>query len=231
MSFDLTRWVREVLREPTDRDKQKLIGPSGLGTLCTRCLADGLVKGQYDTENRYWLGAVVGTAIHELFSSRVQRDPNVLSEHKVLIGEIPGYGIIKGTTDLYLKPQKAIVDLKSTTRKKLALYRRALVDSDVSASLVPVRHTLNGYLNQTMLYGMGMVNSGFPVKEVSLAFIPRDGTSDNDIWTWTTAYDPEQAQKVWNRALALWKWLQDGGDPDTLPSAEGCYYCTTTRGV
>ena len=231
MTFDLTEWVIDVLKTPTDRDKQKLIGPSGLGTLCTRCLADHLLNGQFDETNRYWLGSVVGTSIHELFSSRVQNDNNVLSEFKVEIGEISGYGKIKGTTDLYVRSEKMIVDLKSTTRKKLAMYRRVLLDSDPSASLASYRHTINGYVNQTMVYGWGVSRQGLPVKKVAIAFIPRDGTGGSDIWTWTTAYNQERAEQVWNRAVALWEWLQAGNNPDTLPSADGCYYCTTTRGV
>lgn len=230
MNFDLTDWVRDVLRTPTDRDKQKLIGPSGLGNLCTRCLADAFLNAKDDV-NRYWLGSVVGTSIHELYSSRVQNDPNVMSEFKVDIGEIPGYGKIKGTVDLYVKSEKMIVDLKSTTRKKLAMYRRVLLDSDPSLSLASYRHTIHGYVNQTMTYGSGVVSMGLPVKRVGLALICRDGTGDSDIWTWTTAYDPNRAKQVWDRAVALWQWLQEGNDPNTLPSAEGCYYCTTTRGV
>lgn len=231
MNFNLTEWVRDVLRTPTDRDKQKLVGPSGLGNLCTRCLADAFINGQFDKTNRYWLGSVVGTSIHELYSSRVQNDPNVMSEFKVDIGEIPGYGKIRGTVDLYVKSEKMIVDLKTTTRKKLAMYRRVLLDSDPSLSLASYRHTIHGYINQTMTYGSGVVRMGLPVKRVGLALICRDGTGDSDIWTWTTAYDPNRAKQVWDRAVALWQWLQEGNDPNTLPSAEGCYYCTTTRGV
>ena len=231
MKFDLKDWALSVLKTPTDRDKQKLIGPSGLGNMCTRCLADHLYLGQFDETNRFWLGGVIGTAIHALFESRVKDDPEVLTEYKTTIGEIPGYGTIKGTTDIYHKTQKAIYDLKSTTRKKLAMYRRVLVDSDPSPSLVSYRHTIQGYVNQVMTYGKGMSAAGFPVKQVGIVFVPRDGTGDTDLWAWTTPYDANRAEQVWNRANNLWVRLQDGNDPATLPSAEGCYYCTTQRGI
>ena len=230
MVLDIETFARDVLKTPTDRDKQRLVGPSNLSNQCTRCLADDMLRSE-QAESRFWMGAVIGTAIHELFSVRVQDNPDVLTEHKLVLGDIPNYGTVKGTMDLYVKPAKTVVDLKTTNRKKLATYKRVLRDSDQSASLVSARLKINNYINQTMLYGKAATASGLPVKKVAIAFICRDGTGDNDIWVWETAFDPDRAEKVWQRAKSLWAWLQDGNNPDTLPSAEGCYYCETTRGV
>ena len=227
--FDLHEFVVGVFKTLTDRDKQVKVGPSNLGSMCTRCLADDFLKDDREDIGRFWLGSRIGTTIHEYASKVLESNKGVLTEFKVVIGEIPGYGTIKGTTDLYVIAEKLSVDFKGTTRKKLALYQRLLRDSDPSASLDSERFKMNGYLNQLMLYGLGLENAGYEVENVAVAFIARDGTGDNDFWEWTVPYDRARAEKVLARGVGLWNALQSGTDPETLPSAPGCFYCETTR--
>lgn len=229
MNFDLEKFLVGLLKTPTKRDLQTKVGPSGLGNLCTRCLADDLLRTVPSEPGKFWLGAVIGTAIHEEASRRLNGNSNVLSEFEVFVADIPGYGSVRGTTDLYIKSERASVDFKGTTRKKLSLYKRLLGNKDTSLSLASERFKVNGYINQLMLYGRGLENAGLPVKTVNIAFIARDGTGDNDIWCWGTAYDPARAQQVIDRATQLWNWLQEGNDPETLPSVDGCFTCEVTR--
>ena len=225
----------DLLKEPTDRDRQTKIGASNFSQPCARCLAEAMLStaasDMYDRP--YWAGAVIGTAIHRLLDARVQeRYPDWESEQHVIVGEIPDYGVVKSTTDLYIPDHFQVVDWKTTTKVKLPHIKEALktVATDYDTSVMQeTRYKVTGYRYQVQAYGLALTRMGFRVEWVSLGFICRDAVGDNDIWGWTEAYDPEVAEKVWKRVNDLWAWLQEGNDSATLPSARGCYTCSHYR--
>lgn len=228
MTLDLS-FIWKLMSAPTERDKQVKVGASNLGNPCTRCLADDLLATTGSGKSKFWLASWLGTAAHERMAETM---PNGwLKERRVELFSLPGYGSIKSTTDLYLPEQRAVVDYKTTTRAKLKQYKRVLVQDDKSESLIPSRYTLDRYLNQTLLYGLGIENQGLPVDWVALLFLCRDGTGDNDIWPYHWPYDRELALRVYDRAARLWAYLQEGGSLDDLNKAEGCYYCLNLRGL
>jgi hypothetical protein len=57
-------------------------------------------------------------------------------------------------------------------------------------------------------------------------FINRDGTYENDIWTYTFDYDESIALALWNRVTALWYDLQDGVHPDSYLNDPQCFKCS-----
>jgi len=230
MTFNARNFTLGLLKTPTDRDKQHLVGASNLSTMCDRCLADDLL-GMPGTESPYWLGAKIGTAIHTLLEGEARKfgSDGVLPEQKLILGEIPGYGVVKSTSDLVVFDEGVahVTDFKTTKRDKLKMIRRVINHDDPDPE---TRFKVNTYLNQLMLYGMGVQKKfSAPVRDVSLVFICRDGVGDADVWGYTWDYDPERAQQVWDRGTNLWAWLQDGGDADTLDSAPGCYTCERER--
>ncbi len=231
--FKPGEYARNILSRPTDRDQQVSIGASNLSNPCARCLAEQMLSGQESTlyGTQYWLGAVIGTAVHAYLDER-NTDPNALKERKVTIGEIPGYGVVRSTSDLFHKPAHCVVDWKTTVRDKLVYIKRALTEEqhDLEATkTAQMRHKVSGYVNQIMLYGLGMENEGETVERVALVFICRDGKGDADIWGWDTEYDREHALKVFDRGARLWAWLQEGHTPDELPSAYHCWPCSMRR--
>ena len=226
----------ELLKAPTERDQQTKVGASNFSASCVRCLADALMKHNQtsEPEDRFaWAGAVIGTAIHDYLEKRVRYfHPDWLPEQKVALGELPEYGVIKSTTDLYIPEQKHVIDWKSTTKAKLVFIKRAFKDEPSEYDLTDVtdaRYKVASYVNQVMSYGRGMVLAGHDVEWVSLVFVCRDAVGDKDIWSKTLPYDAEQAEKVWDRLVRLWDWLTAGGEPDTLPSSAGCYFCSHYR--
>jgi hypothetical protein len=104
----------ELLKAPTERDLQVKIGASNLAQPCARCLADALLASRDDQDRPYWLGAVLGTATHNYLESRIKSmHPEMEPERRVVLGEIPGYGVVKSTTDLYIgEPHFQVVDWK-----------------------------------------------------------------------------------------------------------------------
>lgn len=218
-------YARGLLKERSERDKQVKVGASNLSSLCGRCLALDLAGVRRNTSNRWWLGARVGTAIHAALEEKAQQDKGVLSEQRLTIGTIPGYGEVKSTLDLYRIKEREVVDFKTTTRDKNAALRRALFeepDEFDTDSVQSARFKVEGYWNQIHLYAMGLDK---PVETCTIVFINRDGKEDKDIWDASIPYDPSRAEAVWGRALTIWAWLQGGGDPATVEAHPYCWAC------
>lgn len=215
--------TRGLLSLATERDKQRLAGPSSLANPCDACVARELRGDTEPSQRTYWLGAVIGTAIHGLIETRVQAPAE--AEIRLTIGEIPGYGTIKGTADYY--EPGLLGDWKSTTRKKLPAIKKAYDAPEPvageSLTTKEARAKLKGYLGQTHLYGRAAIAGGREVQEIVIEFICRDGTGDNDIVALRYPYDPEFAEAVWNRVLYIW----DNIERDDWESDPYCYTCST----
>lgn len=225
--FDARNFVLSLLRQSTSRDEQKLIGPSQLSNGCSRCLAEEML-GTAENNSPYFLGAVVGTAIHALVEDRGQDIDGWLPETKVTIGTIEGYGTVKGTSDGYHIPSGTVVDIKTTDREKLGFIKRAIIDPPSEYEVTKVaeaRFKVANYFRQTQLYGLGVENAGYEPQSCALVFICRDGKIDKDIWAHTIPYDREEALRVFDRAGRLFAWLQDGHTPEELASHPVCYRC------
>ena len=226
-----------LLKTPTARDLQRLIGPSSLGAPCDYCLARELLEGGSDEdvepdEKPYWLGAVLGTATHLYLEHRAEILPyDVLTESRVMVGAIPGYGTVSGSMDLYVPKYKMVVDHKTTTREKLKNLQLAFDTKPTSRDPEPLlraRYTAKKYLGQIMLYGKGAEAQGLEVENVGFVFICRDGLTDNDVWAKELPYDAAYAEKVWARANNIWLALQGGRALDSFLSKIACYSCSTT---
>lgn len=233
--------VRDValslLGEQTSRDKQRLVGASNLSNPCTRCLAEdmnGMLHPDQEVAPRgkYWMGAVIGTAIHNMLDERAQSRSGLYPEHRVVIGEIPGYGVLKSTSDLFIEWLKAVTDYKTTTREKLTSYRTAvrLEPTDLDTEkIVKARLTMKQYFTQLQLYGKGMEDAGFEVETVNIMFICRDAKTVDDTWAYGVPYNREIAEKALDRAARIWQALVAGKDVETFKSHDLCYRCNVLR--
>lgn len=223
-----------LLSKQSERDKQISIGASNASNPCTRCLADDMV-GIRQPQGKYYMGAVIGTAIHGHLELQAQGDPNLLTEQRVIIGEIDGYGEVKSTSDLFVVDDGLVVDWKTTTKKKMIALKDAFntapseYDTNV---LLSARSTAKKYTHQMLMYGMGIENLGYKVNAVVPVFIARDATSDSTAEVW--APDPipylrSNAEKVFGRVKAIWAAVQSGRDVETFVSHPQCYYCNVVR--
>jgi len=180
------------------------------------------------------MGAKIGTAIHE-FLEHHNTDDTALKEHHVTLGEIPGYGVVGSTTDLYLPREGLVVDFKTTDREKLKWYKRANEEEPSELELSSVSHArkvINRYQAQAQLYAMGLENEGYEPAAVQIVFICRDGkVIEEDVYALQKMkYNRELAHAVFDRAAGIWAWLQDEhNNVSSLPSDEDCYYCNFVR--
>lgn len=198
--------ARELLKKQTARDKQVLTGPSALGSACDACVALALSPA-VPGDNYYWVGAAIGTAVHDLLEKRARRQRNVLLEHKVTVGEIPNYGIIRGSVDRFENKTGTVRDFKGTTRDKFPAMRNAYAGDLATLVAQEAQHKIEGYLGQMHLYGLGLHNEGYEVNQVAIDFFARDGKTDADFLEMKYDFDLDFAHAVWERALYIHKNL------------------------
>lgn len=210
----------------TDRDKQHKVGASQISDPCTKHLAHALM-GTAQGEQKYWMGGKIGTAVHSFLEDAISKTTDdafkdAIVEQKITLGELPDYGIVSSKPDLVLPHSRQLLDWKTSTRakvKKLQNLVAGLKDDEDS------KYTLQKYVGQAQLYAWGVNNSGTPIDRITLVFINRDGTYENDIWSYGVDYNPEFAQALWSRLETLWNELQNGAHPDSYPNHPNCYKC------
>lgn len=201
---NLRRRVIEQIKTPKERDLQTRVGPSGLGNPCPKCL--GREMAGEPAEQDFSLFPWIGTAGHEFLENHTF--PEYQHERKVYVGEVPGYGPIKGTTDM--TGDGSVVDWKFVGKKKITEYR--------------LRGVREQYRFQAHLYGRGVELEGDEVDSVSIVFIPRDSGNVEDIWVHTEEYNPDMAQAALDRAGVVYGIVLEQGW-QALPSDEDCWTC------
>lgn len=201
------RVINEITKG-TERDKQKRIGPSGLGNPCPKCLGRELAGESEDRE--FSLYPWLGTAVHSYLEHNTF--PEAEHELKLYVGEVEGYGPINGTTDIWFEEDGIVGDWKIVGLKKIKLYR--------------VKGPPLQYRYQAQLYAKGCELAGKVVDSVAIVFIPRDSGDVNDIWIHEEAYQPEMADAVLARASMIYKMVQESGW-ENLPSSDDCWECNT----
>lgn len=216
--------VLDMLKQQSARDKQTTVGPSSIGDPCDYCLGLAVSNTKPHSVNHWWMGARIGTAIHETLEKAAEKHiekprstyfaplENALLESKVRICVIEGYGMISGSADLVLTEHDHLVDYKSTTRAKINKIK-----------LAPVKRQ---YYIQQQLYMYGLnTNHGMNIKKASLVFICRDGASNADVYIQSFDYDESAAEEALDRLGDIIKMVKDG-HIDDLASHADCYDCT-----
>ena len=138
---------------------------------------------------------------------------------------------VDSTDHMYLCTRALLPTHNTTTRAKLRFLKEASNGTQPEAvelsALIAARYTFQKYLGQLMSYARGLVLLGHDIDTVSMVFVCRDGLTDDDVWAYTTAYDPDYAEKVFDRLVRLWEYVHSGQDINDLPSHSGCYECST----
>lgn len=234
MSEIYDRIIKE-LTKPSERDKQRKVGPSELGNLCERCLAEKLL-GVHQDEKTHPLAPMIGTAFHLYLENTIGLE-RYLKETKVTVGEIEGYGAIRGTADGFDVSTGHVVDYKVLSKKKIKAFSSAtFFDDDHVPEFFSDSMTegqLKKYYYQMMLYGLGMENAGYEVNHTSLVLFPRDCTVESVMAAsheLCFKYDRAAALAVLERANQIFKWADENRDQlEDLDSHSGCYYCMFKR--
>lgn len=218
------------------RSKQMAPGPSEIGDPCDRRLGMKIAGLATVNERMDPWPAIVGTAIHSWSEKAVLAFQEATGSRNWLTEQVVELDpMIQGHSDLYHIPRSAVVDLKTA-------------GTDAMKKIISGGPP-EGYITQVQLYGMGYENSGVPVKEVALAFVPRNGwISQMRVYSWP--YDRSLAEealarmyRIANRLMELdilnqpQRWIEleatpgrncawcpfySPREPDRGPGADGC---------
>lgn len=203
---DFRDLIIDQIKAETDRDKQRLIGPSSMGG-CPYCLGHQMAGTAPKRPFSFY--PKLGTAFH-YYMEHHMTIPEMETEQKVDICEIPGYGKIKGTIDLYYPPWGIVGDYKLVGKNTLA---------KVKLDGPSITYRVQGHL-----YGYGKAQLGHAVKEIHILFVPRDGGSISSLVDWSEPYNEALALAAIDRTKEVWEHVQAGNIED-IPSDEDCYDC------
>lgn len=213
----IIRWANDN----SARSLQAAPGPSELGDPCDRRLAYRLAGIPAVNRRPDPWAAIVGTGIHWWMEQAVKKflaatgSTDLIPEVKVQPDVL-----VKGTSDLYHAPLRAVIDYKGAGPDVM----RRIRDTDE----VPP-----GYRTQLHLYGMGNINAGRPVDRVVLVFLPRAGHL-KDMIVWHEPYDAVVAQQALDRMYAVGRTMLDldvVGNParfndiDANVDEKSCWFC------
>ncbi len=202
------------------RTLQKAIGPSELGTPCVRKLAYKLAAPAWTSRSdpgRAWL-PTIGVAVHGWLEKALFafNEAGVLErfmlEHRVVCGVVDDKPVY-GTADVYDRISGTVIDWKIVGATTLAKVRRSGL-SDI-------------YRAQVNLYARGFVAAGYPVNNVAVCFLPRNGGLHDTQWV-AEPYDAELANMTLMRANGIATALRFLGADEVLPKAPTADdYCTS----
>lgn len=183
----MIRWFEEF----SPRARQVSLGPSDLGGECDRQLAYKVAGIRGFNHGDPW-PAAVGTAIHAYLENVIRKYAKEhggawLIENRVVV--TPQIG---GKADLARTGQ--VLDIKSMGKDIL----------DKTRKEGPSRK----YQTQIQLYGYGLNQSGYPIKEVAIVCVPRSGWL-KDIHVWAAPYDPSVAEAALRRVYGLAERLRE----------------------
>lgn len=215
--------ILDLLKTQSKRDKQSKIGASEIGNPCDYCVANRLL-GKRKVQSKYWMGARIGTGIHAELEKEVDKHvinpqdhkfdvlKDAASEYNLHITDIEGYGEIRSTADLLVTNSLHLIDFKTSKKTQVNKYKM---------TGVPKQYVVQ---QQLYAYGFNQMVEGL-VERISLVFINRDGSTDDDVWVHSFDYDESVALAALDRLDDIWQYVSNGGDPEKLDSHADCFYC------
>jgi hypothetical protein len=223
---DELRYLIMLYGTMSPRSQQRTIGPSQVGTPCTRKLAYMVTEadpsfGIGHSSSGSWRMSV-GTAIHtylaqafiELNADTYEREgfSRFLVETTVNVGTINRRDIV-GHADLYDRVTATVVDWKATSQTTIKSARA----NGPSAT----------YRVQAHLYGRGFTRRGLPVERVAIMYLPKAGEI-RESFMWSEPYDESIALAALTRADATILAMTVGGGVRMLPALPTADdYCTS----
>jgi len=225
----MARTVKDVVIRAANRAPRSLqvhLGPSELGVECDRQVVGKLVSEPRTNHVADPWPSVVGTAVHAWLADAFEQD-NQKTDSQRWFAErrvIP-HPEHAGTGDLYDAWEAAVLDHKCLGETSL---------NKVRSGRVPRK-----YKRQLLLYGLGFIRMGLPVRRVGLIAYPRTGSSLDGLYVWETAFDGSAIEELvdtfaeTDRRKAQAAQVLAGRLPLQLvprtPSSDECYFCPFYR--
>lgn len=195
-----------MARQP--RSLQKLIGPSEIGTPCSRAVLHKLAQVPEPDRGpawKPWVGTQGHAGLEAVFEHPRLKAEGYITEANLYVGNI-GPHEIRGSCDLYA-PAGVVIDWKFVGPSRLEGYK--------------ARGPGKQYRVQAHTYGRGWHLLGRRVEIVMVAFLPRDGELA-DSYFWWEPFDEAKALAGLARANGLYDMLQTMGLEKALDLFDPC---------
>lgn len=192
------------------RSQQTALGPSEIGTPCTRRLAYRLAGVPVVNHYRDPWAAIVGTAIHAWLEKAViaYGDPRFETEAELEIDPA-----LTGHSDLFVGG--VVVDYKTGGAEVMREVHR--------------NGPSRAYRIQTQLYGLGQQRAGREVTHVALVFLPRSGRLSG-MYVWVDQFRPHIANAAIQNMYKVAGQVTEGLSFEDFPAMEDhCGYCPWYR--
>jgi len=183
-----------------ERTQQTEIGPSSVGGCARQAwnIIHKMPKTNFETET---ISATMGTAIHAVIAEGLQ---NINHFDDFMIEFELSTPDIKGHIDFYSKSEKMLIDWKTVTLKKIQDGKR-WVDKQKRM--------------QVQIYGYLLEENGYPIENVALCAIPRDGWRFQDAVYHVEPYDRQIALEGIN-------WVRQLKEAQVPPAPEEtAFFC------
>jgi hypothetical protein len=193
----------------TPRSLQARLGPSEIGSLCSRRVAYRLAGTPY-VNIPDPTAAMIGTGFHSGIADGIER---LYGNTQRFLTEVAvEYRGVRGSADLFDRYKHRLTDWKTTRLKVVRRYRREGVP-------------LNSRV-QLNIYAAGLAAAGETVTDLVLCYVPIDGTLA-DIEAFVLRPDQRLADEYIDRYYAIKQRLDNGASPadiDAQPSPL-CAWC------
>lgn len=191
------------------RSLQRRIGPSEVGSPCTRRLGYKLagVEPVNTTGGDPW-ASFVGTATHGELEQVFKPMTGWATEVRITVDDELE---LAGSCDLIrLTDGVTVIDHKVVGATTMKAAR--------------TKGPADYYKTQIALYGLGLVRAGVPVEWTAIAYWPRSGML-KDLYVWLTRWDQDAADRALER-YALLRQIVAAGGRSVLPQLDAAaHYC------
>ena len=206
-----TNIINTIIDSEANRPRalQTVVGCSSLGTSCQRQLAFRIsATPTVRSKNPSWL-ATIGTSVHAYLETIFANNPRYMTETTINVTH--DNVTIPGTIDLYDKHTQTVVDFKVVGETTLAKAKRGNVSDQ--------------YLTQVNLYGLGLTQSGEPVKKVAIMFLPKNKELSDAVFV-ERDFNPTLARSAMSRFASIKLAIDNGAKPkDFTPTDAPCMWC------
>lgn len=231
----LAREVVGVVTRATERaprSQQVHLGPSEIGVECDRQVVGKLLRMPKTNHVADPWPSFVGTAIHAELERAFNAD-NLATGVRRWFTEtsVEPHPEHRGTADLYDAVEQAVWDHKNLGESSMAKLR--------------AKGATRKYERQLLLYGLGYLRKGFPVRRVGIIAYPRTGSSLDGVYVWERPFDADAVAKLAEtfqdmerrKAIAAaiaGSSLADNGRHEwaqvpMAPDDDECYFCPFYR--
>jgi hypothetical protein len=173
--------------DSSPRSRQPEVGASQVGQPCLRQLAykhQGYPRFNYTDPMRLLTGIGIHLALAQIFADIAPAPRRGRNGGRFMVEyQVEHYGV-PGTLDLYDRGTATLIDWKTTSKKRMNEFAK-------TGPPVP-------YVVQAQIYAAGLINAGYPVKRIALAFLPYDGALES-MWVWLSTPDPTVANEAIER--------------------------------